>query len=198
MNHGVHVAFFLLLSSFVASLSGCKKDDQTTAPPSTTDQMIPLNVGNRWIFSKNATWSTGIETVSVSHSFDAGGITAYGFTGDDDFYFNYDQVNEGMFYRNGSLWGRKAGTDGVFLKQSIVSPDSYAVNCWNTARIKILSTSEMVAVPAGTFDCVKFNLYSDYYWTYWVSKNVGVVKVHYRTVQGADAGDAILQSYSLR
>ena len=188
-----YLVFLFVCLIFISSCS--KKDDSNPVTPQSEKPYYPLAVGNTWIYTNSPQGTE--QTVTINGSSVINGNTVCFFNGDDDYYFNYDKEDqgEGMFIKNNDVWGRKSGVDGLFLSNNPVVGSKYDVNAWSGAKMEILSTTETVLVPAGTFTCVKFKFGNEGSMsTYYMSKGVGIVKI----VSATGSSTSELKSYTLK
>jgi len=167
----------LLIVTLLGLFCSCSDDDNSTNTQNDDSVYLPLAVGNEWIFIKDATTE---ESVKISTKSEINGVTFFVFEGEDDYSFNFDHSDMGMYYKDEDLWGFKDGVGKLFLEKSPVVGSIYEVNYTSEgSKIEILDTSEEISTDLGTFKCLKFNIFSPddgWHTTYWMAKGIGIVK----------------------
>ena len=178
--------FIVLIAIFSFS---CSKDDNTTNsnPIPITKDIYPLAVGNQWIFKNNIT--SEIDTITITSSFDSNGDKIYAFYGYDDFSFDFDNPDQGFFYRDKDLWTYMSGIKKLFIPYTRVN-GYVSLRSDSVKTLTILSTNETVTVPAGTFNCYKYYYVAIYQGStgkyYWLADGIGVVKLQHENSSEAD------------
>ena len=175
---------------------GCGKDEPTTNDTPFTF----LKVGHEWIYESyyddlpNDIWKIVI-TSELNNFYK---IDYY-----DYYEGSWDDCGNKIWYSNGEYW--KIGVSGIFENDGVIIlyRNSYVGQKWDTTitvsdygysvtethSSEVLSISETITVPAGTFtDCIKVKVEDirKFFWDgedyevtnyeyYWIHKNVGIV-----------------------
>lgn len=167
----------LLLSLVCLSLIvyGCSS---TTGPADPAGVILPLKVGNMWIF--NATEYAAdtvrrklIDTLDVRSDTVIGGETRYLFNSQN----GYLNRSDGAY-----AWGLSQGGEPILqFKYPTRAGDSvYYGDATYSIMIRVVSTSELVTVPAGHFVCHHYFLtasFGQYDVHYFIAPNIGYVKI---------------------
>lgn len=136
----------------------------TATPPNSSQSLIPLAVGNWWVYhweDRVNGWidSAGTDTLRVVTSFSWNGNTWFSF-GDDRFYF-----------RNAADGFRKLIVNGHYPSEIELLEYKYpalAGESWwvkvdtDSLQVKVISTTAQKTVPAGSFDrCMHYRWHGD-------------------------------------
>ena len=144
-----HVRLFIVIAALVIGFIGCGDDDNGLTGPDITSELIPLAVGNCWIFDvetyvDDSLFYQGADTTEIEKDTTWGGYTWYDYQG---------------WIRNAEdgLWGLLINDDypegiaELFIKYPASANDSWVLESDSTT-ITVESISETVTVPAGTFN----------------------------------------------
>jgi hypothetical protein len=150
---------FVLALISVLWISACSKKDSNPVTPNSPTAIFPLAAGNQWImqsyFYSGSAWiPTTKDTTGIKRDTTISGEKWY--TMGDNTY---------MTNRSDGLWQFTA-EDGAQLmfKYPVQVNDSFkqitgnAASGFDTSFVKVLSISQSVVVPAGTFTCVTYQL----------------------------------------
>jgi hypothetical protein len=152
----------LLLAAGLTFLVACEKDEPNTPGSNNTNpsEIVSfLKAGNKWVYDLAGTDSAG-------NSFAADSVLMLSVKKDDgDGYFTCEAAAFGSepdtiyFYKDADEFGeatdKSIGRIVVFKKDSKVGDSYTSVEGTDTTFSKILSLSEPVTVPAGSFTCMK-------------------------------------------
>jgi hypothetical protein len=160
--------------TIIALLLGCRKDDLLVNPQSESNGIIPLAVGNQWIYSLNAYDTTGNIKISTSSTYQVMG----------------DSVNSGVrwfrisnFYCTNKNLGLFSSDGLLALKYPTFVPDSFYVNA-TVGYIHVISIDTMITIPLGTYHCYAYasdqpispGMTGSSYEVMYVSPKVGPIK----------------------
>ena len=186
----------LIMSSFV--ITGCGDDDDNND----NNSIYPLAVGNTWV-SRDSTYTfieglggsfeIEIDTLIINSTGVFDGNTYYG-DSTDGWSRN---TNDGVYNWNDSL-----GIEELIVLYPVSVGDKFYSSMINDT-VEVLSTSFNVTVPAGSFECVRYqgmneslgNMVMDFY----LSAGVGMVKMEMSTSSAGYDMTMIskLQSYNI-
>ena len=125
---------------------GCRKDDILVNPQSESNGIIPLAVGNQWIYSLNAYDTTGNVAISTSTTYQVVSDTVH--NGIRWFHlsnFYCTNQNLGLFSSDGLL----------ALKYPAAARDSFYVNA-TVGYMHVLSVDTTITIPLGTYHCYAY------------------------------------------
>jgi hypothetical protein len=155
---------FFLLAICASFLSSCSEDSATPGSY-TIKNIFPLSVGSKWELQVLRYDSLGavvdLDTAEVRVDKDT---TYQGIPGYKTFAFDDYQI---LYYSGDNLWriGIGATMPDFMLRYPIAAGEVYVIEDTTTESgdrtrntIRILSESEKTTVPAGTFDCIKYEL----------------------------------------
>ena len=158
MTPKICTAMLILVISLI--FTGCSKDDDSNPVNSNNEQSYyPLAVGNSWNYRKNDN-SGYQQTVTVNSTIKINETNIYLFDGDDDYLFGYGGLNIGLFNYENALWGCNAGDNNIIISNNPTVGEKHNLNIWEGAKVEIISLSETIAVPAGTYECIRINFYT--------------------------------------
>ncbi|MFC1852413.1 hypothetical protein ACFL27_19620 [candidate division CSSED10-310 bacterium] len=177
----------------------CSDDDDDEA-----SLIQPLEEGNTWTYiDEDEQWTMtvngtqdvdGTETKRV----DVNWLDTETYYSDFWTYF-FKNHEDGMYYYGTEYQGDIDTTSPrLWVKYPVSDGESFVDGWGNTYRV--MSLSEQVTVPAGTFTCIKFECRNDdgnlYTYEYW-APNVGYIKSLDINSNGTTFDDDLLTSYSL-
>ena len=177
--------------------------------PKTGDQLVPLAIGNTWVYRNMLTGEIGTPTAPYFIS----EITGFGEykgwipnpkTGEIDHsedcillelpYFTHGTAAYGVTF-GGILFGTLE-TEGVMVRRSL--PQNPVVGGTYSYDKSLMCTAvEQVTVPAGTFQCYRFTLNGPRK-LYWWSRGTGLIQHKAFGDQGELVEHWGLDSYTLR
>ena len=184
----------ILFLSVIIFLFSCSKSNNNSTPPTKSDGLLPLSVGNFWQYIKTSYDSTGAVTGTSTDEIDiTGQITVSGVTYYQQYQTSITNINSGSFFINldsNTLEKIDSATQYTFFKR--VTADSSSVDTWAdtvTSRCKghnylygftdstdingYVSLRNVVYV----LDCTGFNFEK---WVYYLKPGVGFVRIlHY-------------------
>lgn len=178
------IIFVLLILLSILSIMSCS-DDAVSTPSDPSVGIIPLKTGNSWTFL-----TTFYDTVGVVKFTNEVKETIYGDTSIAGTKWFYPSTTHDIMVTNltdGYHWreqfvGGSGAEEMLVWKYPAVKGDFFP---YAGVSVFILSTSEVVTVPAGTFDC--YHYWSTYrnaagdtvtgHMDAWLSPNIGMVKV---------------------
>jgi hypothetical protein len=158
----------LFMYAFVTLLwiPGCSKDGSNPVMPKASNEIWPLAIGNLWIMQN---YDVNMYSQYVLSSVDsiriAGDKTIQG-----DRWYSTDELGiEYLTGRSDGIWisDSRLGTALMFkypvsLNEAYAFITGNAVGGFDTATVKVLSLSQSVKVPAGTFTCVTYQATTHY------------------------------------
>lgn len=204
----------ILVLAAMAILASCGDDDNGTNP--TSNPLYPLAVGNTWI-QKSTDYSFSqieFDTVEILKMVKVGGKDVYLaiediIAGDTSWsgLYNDDFGLTLNWYEENTL------QPAIKLKYPCSAGDKYtSQGILADSDIEVVSTSAGMAVPAGTFTCIKYIANTEINWNgdimynrniMWVAPGIGVVKTELWLKENAEDeyeldSDSELQSYTLK
>ena len=149
------IAMAVILSLLLAS---CGNDD-TTKPTSNNAPFTFLTVGNEWVYGWYDTAGVLMYTTKQNVVSEENGCSKI-ITDDDEDWYHYHCINEGGYYQENS--SSSPFSSLLLLPRDCYVGLEYVMNDFPMAYItaEIISVSEKVTVPAGTFsNCIKVKEY---------------------------------------
>ena len=201
--------FLLLLASCLILIgcdtSGSDPDDEPDEPQLVETELMPLDVGNQWIYSaegENENDTLSIEKDTTVEGSDYLLAVETGELGGTTYLYRYDKTGLEEAFEGG-------GTKRYFLypddREGTSTDDLYTVRegdetTWNGLLVDEDST---VKTPAGEFSALMYRNYQrdndteevTASFEYWFAPGVGIVKI--RSAYGFGVRVEVLQSYSL-
>ena len=184
----------ILFLSVIIFLFSCSKSNNNSTPPTKSDGLLPLSVGNFWQYIKTSYDSTGAVTGTSTDEIDiTGQITVSGVTYYQQRQTSITNINSASFFINldsNTVEKIDSAVQYTFFKR--VTIDSTSVDIWTdtvTSRCKghnylygftdstdingYVSLRNVVYV----LDCTGFNFEK---WVYYLKPGVGFVRIlHY-------------------
>lgn len=173
----------LVAGALFLAVNGCSKDDDNKPSNNNSGSIEFLKVGNEWVYDYTAVDANGIVKYKILSKDDKGNMKVNWFMGEDFEIYWHES--------NGSFANLSEGPDGqkliVYTKTCKVG-DTWSAKGENdngqevTQTNKVVSISETVTTPAGTFNnCVKVHqtttedtrLQIDFY----INPQYGIVKM---------------------
>jgi hypothetical protein len=157
MNQQFQFTILMAISFLVVIINCSKKSDDITGI-SSNEKIIPLAVGNKWLYTTYNV-STGAEQATLT-------IEIFGKINDSTYwrrhtvdYFDksYYYMTEGVValekdgYHEGNL------ANNLLFKYPTKKGDTYIYG--TVFKIKVADLKASVTVPAGTFKCVRYDFY---------------------------------------
>ncbi len=182
-----HYALFIIL---ITILFNCSKNSKSPNEALNTDKIIPLVIGNNWIYAPfNSSGDTSKVTISgqMTITYKGSEIEVYTSIGgelsngiwDDEPDKRLIQVESDGFYEYGELDINDSLKYGPLEKKLIAKYPvnvgdkwSYIAWYWNwnindndttTVRVECISTNEILNTSAGNFDCIVYRYTRDSY-----------------------------------
>ncbi|MGA2296468.1 MAG: hypothetical protein ABSG15_02855 [FCB group bacterium] len=200
-----------LIILVIIVFAGCNKTDSPVSPTQ-SDVLIPLKVGNTWIYQGGSKDSVSTDTLKVIRDTIINGVTWYFFNSDSsDVVTNLNDGFYDMFIGSYSYMG-----SGLSFKYPAKVGDTCSSSNNNSTQNGIrtvLSVNESITVKAGTFKCYKFQSYgvvtdTTYNFsiytkdTVWICPNIGMIKtkswVSFDNIYYNYASNGELQSFNLK
>ncbi len=151
------ITFSLLLSLTIFMLSSCKKSNPVG--PSSSQQILPLKLGNIWLMEYTVYDSTGTvegmvyDTDTVARDTVISGITWYHVSG---------KVFDGYFAdKSDGLYGLSSPTvEALLFKYPAKVGDTWnaQVDISTTYQVTLQSDNASVTVPKGTYVCYDYQM----------------------------------------
>lgn len=138
---------------------------ESTEPDDSINELIPLKIGNTWNYLRTVYDSTGI----VSYTEDITSTVVKDTTIDGNTWYSYNNIPTGIWYTNKSdgYWVFVKADYGYSLNDS--SWIVYKFPCLEGEKygepnfpIEVISTDEMISVPAGQFKTIHLITYWDF------------------------------------
>jgi len=166
------IAAIMITLMFVA----CGGDDDTTKPTTNNNPFPFLKVGNEWTYELDNNPNDTVKYKIVSINSNILKIDC-----------NYkNSIFTEYWYANANHWKKsilESGDGGfILLHRNYYVGQKWDINYSGMKTGEVISVSETVTVPAGTFaNCIKVqiaifdNWSGDYYYNYWIDKNIGII-----------------------
>ncbi|MBX2989832.1 MAG: hypothetical protein KF749_01545 [Bacteroidetes bacterium] len=164
----------LFLIGAMVFFVSCSKDTEPTATGTNgTDVILPLKVGNQWIYQLTYSDTTrpSYDTIAVTRDTLIG--TEQWFLVRDLRFFSFGVGPRETWWTNRStgLWGRDSGVSWLEWKFPASVGDSYLRPDGDTVRI--LATNVPISVPAGRFPSYQYGIYRGFRSDYFLCPHVG-------------------------
>lgn len=163
-------AFYSLFIMFVMLISfHCGKNSSPVSPLPSSPGIIPLRVGNSWIFTQTNFDTSGNEISKGDLSYS---ITRDTLMSDGRLYFVFredslffDSYYQQYLFTNGWLINDREGLWKAFQNSTLVyayPTDTSSSSWFNRAGLvgRTPTTNETILVPAGFFTCIKYEFAS--------------------------------------
>jgi hypothetical protein len=162
--------------SLLILLGACSdKNEEITDPPLPEGDIVPLSVGNQWVFDS---YNSKTHTLDATITMDIIDKLS-----DNEYQFGWtvDYINGDFMYHQGTCQLKEDGyyEPALLYKYPAKKGEEYSNGLSN---IKVSSLYEVITVPAGTFKCIRYETYwSDFEggWNFdcytWVSPGVGQI-----------------------
>jgi hypothetical protein len=140
---------FILLPLIVFVLIGCSEDDSNPTTPAETKVLMPLAVGNYWIYD-SYNYANGM---LQRRDLDTTIITAT-LTDDDGFLWF---MHAGWLpYRN-SAYGLEMAYGGLRFKYPATLGDRIEFPTSDPYAIEVINLDTLVTTPLGDFNCIRYS-----------------------------------------
>ncbi len=193
-KHLTKLIMTVLVLSIIAiqvQLLGCSgNDDSNPAPPPSGEVVMPLDIGNSWMYTYTASGTVqGLETGTATATHQVAGVTAtivdwiFEYPNKTDTYYEYYRNASGGLYLCGWEGNEDLSEPLLYCKYPCSVGDSWV---WSTENNEVtwvvISTSEAVTVPLGTYRCIHIRGTWDnetYSEDMWFKVGLGLVKRQY-------------------
>ncbi len=187
--------FLLLLLTFVTYSCSDDSGINNTPPPQNTDQLLPLAVGNEWVYRLDNGNETTVKIVSIKnlHWITADGISldtlpTYITTGDNHYAID----------ANGNvLYGGFMSENEYVLKISTIFKNPGDNQVETGVETHTWTKTSTLTVPAGTFDESWRTSRDDGWLQTWYVKGVGMIQ-RQQLNSGSHSGSIVLVRYTLK
>jgi len=143
----------LLYVIFVCYLAGCKKESTTIVEPIPSPEIVPLEVGNKWIRSfelydtSGNVFSSGVDSIIVVRDTSILRLR---------WFILKLQASEYLVSNQpGGLWWRSGQYQSIWYQYPAERGDSFFVY-GNTSFVRVSAVDTLITVAAGSFSCYRY------------------------------------------
>ncbi len=153
MRRSLACMAFAVIATMMLAGCGESSPSGTDTTPDGADRLLPLALGNRWIYETTIYDSTGKATLKADTTLVAGDTTIQG---ERWFFFNDDRATptvsrtDGVYY-----WDTRNNASRLYVRYPGAVGESYERG---SQRYTIVATNTTVTVPAGVFTCYQIRL----------------------------------------
>lgn len=157
------LSFISIALSLMLILTACQ-DDSTS--PSKSKEIMPLALGNFWVYQQLYYDSNGnltdseIDTLLVKRQFTYNGKVYFSFDEYDE-----EHQDEGLRNADGGLYqlnydyDNETFSEDLMFKYPAKTGDVFMIN---EEEVKVISTNATISVPKGSFSCYHYKIESEY------------------------------------
>jgi hypothetical protein len=161
--------------SVLLVVAGCGGDDDPAGPEPASGVIVPLAVGNKWIYDVYDFPPVGdpvqtLDSIVVVGDSTVGAETRY----------RLNLGTEQMVNRGNGLWYKPSGTDQLYLQFAYPADvgAGWAAGVGGEISMTLVSKSAAITVPEGTYVCWQYvaEIIPTGITVYYVAPNVGIIR----------------------